>query len=112
LLVGADWPGNVRELENVIESALALARGPRLRMADLQVRRPQMRALVAPAAEMPLSLAAYERAVIERALRENGGEASAAARCLGIGRSTFYRKLSRHGIQLGKRGGGSGLTIR
>ncbi len=48
LLVDADWPGNVRELENVIESALALAPGPRLRVADLQVKRPQLRALVAP----------------------------------------------------------------
>ena len=34
-LVRADWPGNVRELENVIESAIALAPGPRLRAADL-----------------------------------------------------------------------------
>jgi DNA-binding NtrC family response regulator len=106
-LVGADWPGNVRELENAIESALALAPGPRLRVADLQVKRPQVRALAASAAEqLPLSFEAYERAVLERALRENGGDASAAARCLGIGRSTFYRKLSRHGIQLGGRGGG------
>jgi transcriptional regulator of acetoin/glycerol metabolism len=68
--------------------------------------------LAATATELPLSFEAYERAVLERALRENGGEASAAARCLGVGRSTFYRKLSRHGIQLGGRGGGSGLTIR
>ena len=107
LLVDADWPGNVRELENAIESALALAPGPRLRVADLQVRRPQVRVLAASTAEqLPLSFEAYERAVLERALRENGGEASSAARCLGIGRSTFYRKLSRHGIQLGGRGGG------
>jgi len=107
LLVRADWPGNVRELENVIESALALAPGPRLRVADLQVRRPEMRGLAAASPEqLPLSLEAYERAAMERALRENGGDASAAARCLGIGRSTFYRKLSQHGIQLGGRGGG------
>jgi transcriptional regulator of acetoin/glycerol metabolism len=66
-----------------------------------------MRALAAsPVEQLPLSFAAYERAVLERALRENGGEASVAARCLGIGRSTFYRKLSRHGIQLGGAGGG------
>jgi two-component system response regulator HydG len=106
LLVDADWPGNVRELENVIESALALAPGPRLRVADLQLKRPQLRALVASAIDLPLSFEAYERAALERALRENGGEANSAARCLGIGRSTFYRKLSRHGIQLGRRGGG------
>ncbi len=106
LLVQADWPGNVRQLENAIESALALAPGPRLRVADLQVKHSQVRALLASASELPLSFEAYERAILERALRENGGEASAAARCLGIGRSTFYRKLSRHGIQIGGRGGG------
>jgi two-component system response regulator HydG len=107
LLVDADWPGNVRELENVIESALAMASGPRLRVADLQVRRPEVRGLTLPSCEpLPLSLEAYERAAMERALRENGGDASAAARSLGIGRSTFYRKLSRHGIRSGGRGGG------
>jgi DNA-binding NtrC family response regulator len=45
--------------------------------------------------EIPLSLEAYERCALERALREAGGDARAAARRLGIGRSTFYRKLAR-----------------
>jgi DNA-binding NtrC family response regulator len=106
LLVRADWPGNVRELENVVESALALARGPRLRVADLTLGR---RAPRPPAAGGPLglelSLEAYERAALERALREHAGDASAAARRLGIGRSTFYRKLAHHGL---RPGGGDG----
>ncbi len=38
-LMEHDWPGNVRELENVIESALALAKGPWLRAADLPMGR-------------------------------------------------------------------------
>jgi two-component system response regulator HydG len=98
-----DWPGNVRELENVIEAAIALAPGPRLRASDLPFQPsslasgpprepggdpPQTRVL-------PLSLAAYERAAIERALAEAHGDATAAARMLGIGRSTLYRKLAR-----------------
>ncbi len=112
-LCAHDWPGNVRELENVIESALALAPGPRLRAADLPFRwsslaygslRPTGEhgtLLAATAAEsaIPLSLASYERAALERALAEARGDASAAARLLGIGRSTLYRRLARHGVR-------------
>ncbi len=99
-----DWPGNVRELENVIESALALAPGPRLRVVDLPRERPSHSAgVAAPGPRLPLSLAAYERAALERALSEVRGDAVAAARLLGVGRSTFYRKLARHGIGVGAR---------
>ncbi len=107
-LMSHDWPGNVRELENVIESALALARGPRLRAADLPIGRSRTAAGIpirgaggtAPLGGLPLSLEAYERSALERALREAGGNAPEAARRLGIGRSTFYRKLGKHGLSL------------
>jgi DNA-binding NtrC family response regulator len=107
-LLAHDWPGNVRELENVIESALALARGPVLRAADLPLGRAR-RALREAAASaepvgLPLSLDAYERSALERALREAGGSAAVAARRLGIGRSTFYRKLDKHGLAPGPAG--------
>ncbi len=49
---------------------------------------------------LPLSLDAYEKAALERALVETWGDASEAARLLGIGRSTFYRKAGKHGINL------------
>jgi len=97
-LVAATWPGNVRELENTIESAVALAHDRRLRRADLCLPDPAgQSASFAP--ELPLSLAAYERAALERALEEAGSDAGAAARRLGLGRSTFYRKLAKHGIE-------------
>jgi len=100
LLAQFDWPGNVRELENVIESSLALARGPLLRAADLCLpERGLPRAAPPPSAALELSLDAYERCALERALEESGGDAAVAARRLGVGRSTFYRKLSQHGLR-------------
>jgi two-component system response regulator HydG len=106
-LVAAEWPGNIRELENAVESALALAAGPRLRASDFEHTRPAATGPSTHAAKgLPLTLEAYERAVLDRALRENAGDARAAARCLGIGRSTFYRKLTEHGLQPRRRGGG------
>ncbi len=96
-LIACPWEGNVRELENAIEAAVALARGPRLTEADLRlsdsVARP---ALLAEG--IPLSLPSYERACLEEALHRVDGDVKAAARLLGIGRSTLYRKLTRHGL--------------
>ncbi|MDH3684665.1 MAG: sigma-54 dependent transcriptional regulator [Myxococcales bacterium] len=98
-LEGYSWPGNVRELENVIESAAALAPGPQLRATDLGLGRAVGGVEPPPPAAVPLSLESYERCALERALRECDGDASIAARRLGIGRSTFYRKLARHGLR-------------
>jgi two-component system response regulator HydG len=108
-LVESEWPGNVRELENAIESALAFAPGPVLRLTDLAGarRRPAAPTSAAPPTDLPLSLEAYERCALERALREAGGDATQAARSLGIGRSTFYRRLAVHGIPTRSGGGGA-----
>ena len=102
-LASANWPGNVRELENAVESALALARSRRLRVSDFSIARPRA-PIAAPSTDhLPVDLGAYEKAALERALRECAGDAREAARYLGIGRSTMYRKLARHGLA---RGGG------
>jgi two-component system response regulator HydG len=55
-------------------------------------------------ASVPLSLEAYERLALERALQESSGDARLAAHRLGIGRSTFYRKAAKLGIVLGRNG--------
>jgi len=104
LLIASDWPGNVRELENTIESAMALAPGPRLRISDLALNRPASHSTSGfVPTDLPISLDAYERCALERALAECVGDVSAAARILGVGRSTLYRKLAKHGIVVGGR---------
>ncbi len=52
---------------------------------------------------IPLTLEAYERLALERALHEAAGDAAEAARRLGIGRSTYYRKAAKHGVDLQRR---------
>ena len=111
-LVRYDWPGNVRELSNTIESALAFARGPVLRVADLPASCRRAESLSSPPPGLPLSLDAYERCALERALHEARGDATAAARSLRIGRSTLYRKLAKHGLRPPRSGVGPERAIR
>jgi DNA-binding NtrC family response regulator len=101
----------VRELENAVESALALAQGGRLRTADFRLGRARFAAEPGPRDEeaLPLSLEAYERSALERSLRESGGDVTQAARRLGIGRSTLYRKLAQHGIGPNRRAASASL---
>ncbi|MGE4607514.1 MAG: sigma-54 dependent transcriptional regulator [Myxococcota bacterium] len=108
-LIESDWPGNVRELENTIESAMALATTERLRASDFTNRRAAPRAVAAVIPhDLPISLDSYERHAIERALAECDGDAVCAARLLGIGRSTLYRKLAKHRLSPG----GSSVVVR
>jgi DNA-binding NtrC family response regulator len=95
-LMAYDWPGNVRELENAVERAVALGSGPILHVGDLPSN------LQYKADEKPLEidellpLEDLERRAIFRALHETGGDKLAAARLLGIGKTTLYRKLKQY----------------
>jgi len=60
---------------------------------------------------VPLTLEAYERLALERALYEAAGDAAEAARRLGIGRSTFYRKAAKLGVDLQRRNAETGRTV-
>jgi two-component system response regulator HydG len=96
-LSGHDWPGNVRELANVIERGLALGSGPILHEHDLVVDTEvdaEIQSTEGPAPiEDLLCLGALEKRTIFRALRETKGNRPNAARLLGIGKTTLYRKL-------------------
>ncbi|HKS82075.1 MAG TPA: sigma-54 dependent transcriptional regulator [Candidatus Acidoferrales bacterium] len=95
-LIAYDWPGNVRELENAIERAVALSSGPLLHVADLPTNLQHGPSERTPQPDELLPLDEMERRAILRALREAGGDKLAAARLLGIGKTTLYRKLKQY----------------
>ena len=100
-LLAYDWPGNVRELENVIERAVALGSGPVLHMGDLptNLQYGNGNGERLPQSDEVLPLDELERRAIMRAMRESGGDKLAAARLLGIGKTTLYRKLKQYDSQ-------------
>lgn len=95
-LMAHDWPGNVRELENTIERAIALGTGPILHVGDLPTNLQYGTGERLPQNDVLLPLDELERRAIMRALRETGGDKLAAARMLGIGKTTLYRKLKQY----------------
>jgi len=98
------WPGNVRELRGVIENMVLLGDSGELRIEDVPIEvRQQVNPPAAAAALEPSLLASpklkqNERAAIESALATTGGRLAAAAKMLGISRSTLYRRLEHYGI--------------
>ena len=107
------WPGNVRELENAIEHCFSLSTGPVLHMGDmptqlqahmLQTRRPladQSTAADLATEETVHSLAEIEKETILSTLMKLKGDKLRAARLLGIGKTTLYRKLKEYGLDDG-----------
>jgi len=89
------WPGNVRELENAVAFAVIKCRSRRIAVEHLP---PEIRE--ASTSKRPRS-ETISRSAIEAALQKTGGNRLRAARALGIGRATLYRKLGDFGIRPG-----------
>jgi transcriptional regulator with PAS, ATPase and Fis domain len=89
-----DWPGNVRELENFVERSIALGSGPVLRNEDEGLILGRTGENIVHASAEPLCV--MERRAVLKALSETAGDKVAAARILGIGKTTMYRKLKRY----------------
>jgi PAS domain S-box-containing protein len=97
-LMAYDFPGNVRELENILEHGFVLCDGPRIEERDLPEwllgREPGDRG------GGPASLDELEAGFIRGVLARNGWNRSAAARELGIHKTTLHRKIRRLAIDL------------
>ncbi len=115
-LVSYEWPGNVRELENAIERAVIIASGRQIELSDLpdaigrrvteaHAYARQERAAAAGDGRsialditLPSALDEIEKQVIMATLDYTAGDKSRAARLLGIGRKTLYRKIDEYEI--------------
>ncbi len=101
MIMSYDWPGNVRELENCIERACTVSSGPALHVSDLSsaVQNSRVQVLGAPSKSSSIMpIAEMERKAILTTIDELNGDKLAAARMLGIGKTTLYRKLKEYGI--------------
>jgi Nif-specific regulatory protein len=93
-LLGYSWPGNVRQLRNVIDSAVVMCEGNVILPDDLGLRD-------ASSSDQLESLRIdfWERKLIGEALKRTAGSIPEAARLLGLGRATLYRKVEEYGIE-------------
>jgi DNA-binding NtrC family response regulator len=103
-LMAHPWPGNVRQLENAIERALAMLGGrTQIEVADLPPDlQPVEQDPVTPAVDLPENgidlpamIAQIEKDLIDRALARTAQNRGAAARLLGLKRTTLVEKLKR-----------------
>ena len=96
-MIDYSWPGNVRELQNAIQYALVKCRGSVLQREHLPPTVSGTRAVAGgrPKRRRKRKLSAD---VVQRALRETGGNKVAAARRLGASRATLYRFLNESGM--------------
>ncbi len=99
LLKSYRWPGNVRELANAVNHGAVLSGGADVDAEHLpeQLSRP---ALPPPSTGSLRTLAEVERDHVVRVLEACGGHHTDAARVLGIGRTTLWRKLRAYGIDV------------
>jgi two-component system, NtrC family, response regulator HydG len=93
-LLGYSWPGNVRQLRNVIDSAVVMCEGKVILADDLGLRDASHSDQLES-----LRIDFWERKLIQEALKRTSGNIPEAARLLGLGRATLYRKVEEYGIE-------------
>jgi DNA-binding NtrC family response regulator len=95
-----DWPGNVRELENCLERACAMNTGPAIQLADLPSSMTGSNGHSSPDAGVSVKIipmSELEKKTILNTIAQLNGDKLLAARLLGIGKTTLYRKLKEYG---------------
>jgi DNA-binding NtrC family response regulator len=92
------WAGNIRELRNVVERVALLSAGSEVSSDDLGLS--SSRSTEGSKYDVDLTLDQLEKRHIEKVLQEESGRIEAAAKRLGIHRSSLYNKVKKHGIDL------------
>ena len=94
MLMNYEWKGNIRELQNVIERAIIFAEGETIKISDVGL-------FTASEAtsnndgnyDLHSAIRSYEKQYIARILDKYNGNKAQAAKSLGVGVSSLYRKI-------------------
>lgn len=100
LLMAHHWPGNIRELENVIERSFILCDASHIGIAHLPEELTARGKLNTPASGIRSARELLDTQAICSALEHNDYNRLAAAKELGIHKSTLFRKIKKLGISL------------
>jgi DNA-binding NtrC family response regulator len=98
LLLACRWKGNVRELDNALQRAVILGDGPLITPSDLPPDLVPVEGDLALVEDLGEAVKQFERQHIERILRQTPDKKEAARR-LGMGLSSLYRRIAELGIQ-------------
>ncbi len=102
ILVGYSWPGNVRQLRNSIRTMVVMCDRDEISVQDMPPDIHQVRQLGAgdasPSKLAGLSLDELERQAIAQTLAKTEGNREKAAKILGIGERTLYRKIKEYNL--------------
>lgn len=94
LLINHEWKGNIRELQNIIERAIIFAEGNVVGVADIGLTSITGDAVVDKDETLQEALRRFEKGYIFKILKRCKGDKAQAAKILGMGVSTLYRKIS------------------
>jgi len=89
-----NWPGNIRELQHIIERTVIMSNSNILNASDFVLNISESSSMN----KNNLNLEEVEKQTIERALKKHSFNVSAAAKELGLGRTTMYRKMTKYGF--------------
>lgn len=93
-----NWPGNIRELQHALERAVIMSDSNHLQPEDFLLQEQVITQTGESQEKESLNLEEVERTAIRDAILKHGGNLSRAAKELGLGRTTLYRKMSKYGL--------------
>lgn len=89
------WPGNIRELQHAVERAVIMSDATELKTADFLLT---SQARKADTKVQTYNLEQIEKSAIQNAIKKYKGNLTLAAKELGFGRSTLYRRMEKYGL--------------